>query len=119
MMMTRERETNRSIGSQIKHYRLLSGVSQKDLANKLKLSYQQLHKYEKGQDRISASKLLTIAEILGVGISYFYKKKASRKGASDKEVSAKDMRILHDYISIKDINIKKVLSEVIKVVSKG
>ena len=118
-MMIYEKEINTSIGSQIKHYRLLSGVSQKDLASKLKISYQQLHKYEKGQDRISASKLLTIAEILGVDVSYFYKKKSSSRSSSKKEISAKNMSTLHEYINIKDTNTKRILSDIIKIVSKG
>jgi transcriptional regulator with XRE-family HTH domain len=52
--------------------RLLAGVTQEKLAGSLSLSFQQVQKYEKGSNRISASRLQQIAKILDVPVSFFF-----------------------------------------------
>ena len=52
--------------------RKLLGVSQEKLADALGLTFQQVQKYERGANRISASKLFEIARFLGVPPSYFF-----------------------------------------------
>ena len=52
--------------------RLLLGMNQETLANALGLTFQQVQKYEGGANRVSASRLSAMAEILGVPISYFF-----------------------------------------------
>lgn len=47
-------------------------MRQGDLARALGISAQQLHKYEQGQDRISAGRLFRIAEALDIGVDYFF-----------------------------------------------
>src|SRR5215207_4470389 len=48
------------------------GLSQTVLANRLGITFQQVQKYEKGTNRISASRLEAMSSILGVPISYFF-----------------------------------------------
>jgi transcriptional regulator with XRE-family HTH domain len=48
------------------------GMSQERLADALGLTFQQVQKYEKGTNRIGASRLLQIAGILDVGIEFFF-----------------------------------------------
>jgi transcriptional regulator with XRE-family HTH domain len=60
------------IGSQIRDYRTMSGLSQNALATALGISHQQLQKYETGTNRISASRLWHCAEVLGVRITDFF-----------------------------------------------
>jgi transcriptional regulator with XRE-family HTH domain len=60
------------IGSHIRDYRTMSGLSQHALATALGISHQQLQKYETGTNRISASRLWHCAEVLGVRITDFF-----------------------------------------------
>lgn len=47
-------------------------MSQTALAEALGLTFQQIQKYERGANRVSASKLFDMAKVLGVSISYFF-----------------------------------------------
>jgi len=60
------------VGNRIRMRRLLLGMNQETLANALGLTFQQVQKYEGGANRVSASRLSAMAEILGVPISYFF-----------------------------------------------
>lgn len=60
------------VGAAIRTRRRLVGVSQEALAAALGLTFQQVQKYERGSNRVSASKLYEIARRLGVGIGHFF-----------------------------------------------
>jgi transcriptional regulator with XRE-family HTH domain len=60
------------VGHQVRTVRLLRGVSQEALGEKLGLTFQQVQKYEKGVNRIGAGRLYDIAGILGVEVVRFY-----------------------------------------------
>ena len=60
------------VGARVRSRRMQLGMSQTDLANKLGLTFQQVQKYEKGVNRIGASRLYRIASILDVPPQYFF-----------------------------------------------
>ena len=60
------------VGSRVRLRRMLVGMSQEKLGEQLKLTFQQVQKYEKGSNRIGASRLFQIAQILGVPVQFFY-----------------------------------------------
>src|SRR6202021_1990973 len=60
------------VGKRIRMRRLLLGMNQETLANALGLTFQQVQKYEGGANRVSASRLSAMADILGVPISFFF-----------------------------------------------
>jgi transcriptional regulator with XRE-family HTH domain len=60
------------VGSRIYARRRLLQLSQKEMAERLGITFQQVQKYEKGVNRIGAGRLYSIATILGVDIDYFY-----------------------------------------------
>jgi len=60
------------VGNRVRIRRMLIGMSQERLGDLLGLTFQQVQKYEKGMNRISASRLQTICKILGVQISFFF-----------------------------------------------
>lgn len=60
------------IGSRIRLRRKLLAISQTDLADALGLTFQQVQKYERGSNRVSASKLYEIAQRLDVSIGFFF-----------------------------------------------
>jgi transcriptional regulator with XRE-family HTH domain len=63
---------DRHIGSRVRARRNMLGMSQEKLADALGLTFQQVQKYEKGSNRVGASRLLQIAGILGVNIEFFF-----------------------------------------------
>ena len=60
------------VGARIRMRRLLIGMNQETLARALGLTFQQVQKYEGGANRVSASRLSQIADILSVPISHFF-----------------------------------------------
>ena len=60
------------VGSRVRMRRVLLGMSQEELGRNLGLTFQQVQKYEKGTNRVSASRLAQIAEILGVTPMFFF-----------------------------------------------
>jgi transcriptional regulator with XRE-family HTH domain len=60
------------VGSRVRLRRKMLKLTQEDLGRKLSLTFQQVQKYEKGTNRISASRLFLIAEILDVVPQWFF-----------------------------------------------
>jgi transcriptional regulator with XRE-family HTH domain len=60
------------VGSRVRLRRMLLGISQEKLGKRLGLTFQQVQKYEKGVNRIGASRLFDLATVLDVPIQYFY-----------------------------------------------
>lgn len=60
------------VGGMIRAHRKRLGMSQSQLADALGLTFQQVQKYERGSNRVSASKLFDIAQTLGLSISTFF-----------------------------------------------
>ena len=63
---------DRHVGARVRMRRMLAGVSQERLGEGLGLTFQQVQKYEKGSNRISASRLQQIAKMLDVPVSFFF-----------------------------------------------
>lgn len=62
---------DRRIGERLRVLRTANGLTQSELGQALDVSFQQINKYEKGVNRISAGKLCRAAQLLGVGIDAF------------------------------------------------
>lgn len=60
------------VGSRVRLRRMLLGMSQEKLGEQLGLTFQQVQKYEKGVNRIGASRLFELAQVLNVPIQFFY-----------------------------------------------
>lgn len=60
------------VGNRVRLRRMLLGMSQEALGERLGLTFQQVQKYEKGVNRIGAGRLFHVAQILSVPIEYFY-----------------------------------------------
>ena len=67
-------EVDRYVGQRIRVLRTERGLSQSELASAIHITYQQLQKYESGRNRVSASRLYSIACIFEVNVSYFFDK---------------------------------------------
>ena len=79
------------VGSRVRFRRMLLGMSQEKLGEKLGLTFQQVQKYEKGINRIGASRLYDLAQVLGVPVQFFYEDAPigeSRADAADGQAAA-------------------------------
>ncbi len=63
---------DRHVGARVRMRRLLVSMSQERLGDALGITFQQIQKYEKGANRIGASRLQQIAKILGVPVEFFF-----------------------------------------------
>lgn len=64
--------TDKHVGSRVRMRRMMLGMSQEKLGDALSLTFQQVQKYEKGTNRIGASRLQQIAHFLQVPVSFFF-----------------------------------------------
>ena len=60
------------VASRVRERRIVLGISQRELASGLGLTFQQLYKYEQGKNRISAGRLYELGKVLGVPITFFF-----------------------------------------------
>ena len=60
------------VGSRVRLRRMLLGMSQEQLGQSIGITFQQVQKYEKGVNRIGASRLFQISEILDVPVQFFF-----------------------------------------------
>ncbi len=63
---------DRHVGARVKMRRVYVGLSQEKLGEALGVTFQQIQKYEKGANRIGASRLQLAAKVLGVPVNYFF-----------------------------------------------
>jgi transcriptional regulator with XRE-family HTH domain len=80
------------IGRKIRALRLQRGLSQSGLADGIDLTFQQVQKYEKGTNRVSAGRLQRIAEMLNIPVTFFYAGMSSR--AKKREVGDPDFAFM-------------------------
>ena len=72
MPRKKEEKIDAYIGARVRMRRLMLGMSQESLGAQLSLTFQQIQKYEKGINRISASRLFGLGRALSVPVSYFF-----------------------------------------------
>lgn len=106
--------------------RMLIGMSQEKLGESLELTFQQVQKYEKGSNRVGASRLYQIAQVLGVPISYFYE--GLEAASADDEVpdigfdfellsTTEGIQLNAAFFSISDPGLRKRLLDLIKLLA--
>jgi transcriptional regulator with XRE-family HTH domain len=76
--------TDKHVGSRVRMRRIMLGMSQEKLGDALELTFQQVQKYEKGTNRIGASRLQQISQALQVPVSFFF------EGAPGSETDAQE-----------------------------
>ena len=76
------------VGARMRFRRMSVGMSQEALAARLGLTFQQVQKYEKAQNRIGASRLFRIAQALDVSVAFFFEGLEDQpSGASERETA--------------------------------
>jgi len=104
-------------------------MSQEKLADRLGLTFQQIQKYEKGTNRISASRLQHLAQILEVPISFFYDELPGAKPADgfaearppdyvvDFMSNAESLKLMRAFTRIEDARLRRKLVELARAIA--
>jgi transcriptional regulator with XRE-family HTH domain len=105
---------DRLVGHRLRLARTSRKLSQTQLGESSGITFQQVQKYEKGTNRVSASRLFEFATLLGVEISYFFEGAGSNPDLATSEppkfdVSQVDVEILRALWAIKDPRLKRKL----------
>ena len=122
-MPTKANPVDVHVGARVKLRRQLLGFSQTELGNALDLTFQQVQKYEKGTNRISASKLHKMAEVLDVPISFFFDgvegtKRDSDSGDLDMMSRAETINLVRAYYSIEDDAVRRKVIELLRTLGR-
>ena len=125
------------VGAQVRARRVLLGLSQEKLADGLGITFQQVQKYERGSNRISASRLYYMARLLDVSVSFFFEgledariARARGEAAPSGSIAGGEipedlmsrketLSLLRYYYSITDSNLRQKFTELLKGVTKA
>jgi transcriptional regulator with XRE-family HTH domain len=118
------------VGGRIRLRRTLLGLTQEKLGETLGLTFQQVQKYERGANRVSASRLFDLARILEVPVSYFFDdlpsqaggmmnrfgfaESGDRYGADETLASRETLELVRAYYRITDPSVRKRVFELVK-----
>src|SRR5579863_6484103 len=90
---------DRHVGARLRMRRLLVGLSQTKLGDALDVTFQQIQKYEKGANRIGASRLQQLARVLDVPPAYFFEGAPHAEVAAGGFAEAPDNNYVADFLS--------------------
>ena len=125
------------VGSRVRQRRTLLGYSQGELGDALGLTFQQVQKYERGANRIGASRLYQISRVLEVPVSFFYDEMpeaitsaapgsmppglAETPDHFDHDPLAKreTLELVRAYYKITDARVRRRLFELVKAVARA
>ena len=122
------------VGGQVRLRRKLLGMSQEKLAEAIGLTFQQVQKYERGTNRIGASRLFELSRVLNVPVEFFYegvsKEPSSRHGPGSPEgaqapfeadvlTNPESIDLLRAYYRIQPRVRKKLLETMKSIVAEG
>ncbi|MDX1737811.1 MAG: helix-turn-helix transcriptional regulator [Alphaproteobacteria bacterium] len=105
------------VGNKVRIARAAKSYSQEKLAHILGVSFQQVQKYEKGTNRISASRLWEISEALDTDISYFFEDQKASGGQSAENLRNRTISLANQIDSIPDEDIRNQILNLIKACS--
>ncbi len=125
---------DRHVGARVRMRRMLIGISQEKLGEALGLTFQQVQKYEKGTNRISASRLQQISETLNIPLAFFFKGAPVSDGsvnggfaesaaednyASDFIMTAEGLSLNRAFARIADPKVRKKIVDLVTTLAEG
>jgi len=93
--------TDKHVGSRVRMRRMMLSMSQEKLGGALGLTFQQVQKYEKGTNRIGASRLQQISHILQVPVAFFFEGAPTPHGQADAD-AAPSPSYVSDFLATSD-----------------
>ncbi len=123
-----QNEIDNHIGQKLKFRRLMIGKTLDDIGKIVGVSFQQIQKYERGQNSVSCSRLFNLAQVLKVDPSYFFEELVSKTTSLndssvsfDCKVSGNDKELINlikSYNGIQDSTVRKKIIDLAKSLSK-
>lgn len=116
------------VGQKLREFRTLRGLSQDHLAQALDISFQQVQKYERGANRISASRLHQLSAILGVPVGAFFEDLAAPTeyrnapgvdAEFERMASRETLELVRAYYEIEDAAVRKRLIDFVRTLGKS
>lgn len=115
------------VGSRVRLRRMMLGMSQEKLGEHLGITFQQIQKYEKGTNRIGASRLQHIARVLSVPVSFFFEDApggaADQSGLAEKQPahyvvdflsSSEGIQLNKAFIRVKDAKVRRRIIDLVR-----
>lgn len=114
------------VGSRIRLQRIMRGMTQTDLAKLVGISFQSVQKYERGENRVSASRLHEFAQALAVNEQFFFEGIEAQEGESESaanpSASASEGKELHRQLaavmSIEDKRLRSLIVQLLRILSE-
>jgi transcriptional regulator with XRE-family HTH domain len=94
--------TDTHVGKRVRMRRMMLGISQTKLGDALGLTFQQVQKYEKGTNRVSASRLQRISDVLQVPVTFFFEGAPHAGGQHHAQSGAPSPQFVSDYLATSD-----------------
>ena len=105
--------TDKHVGSRVRMRRIMLGRSQTQLGEALGLTFQQVQKYEKGTNRISASRLQQISDTFQVPVEFFFEGAPHVLGQDHAKNGAPSPQYVADYLATSDgLNLTKAFMQI-------
>src|SRR6266853_5500941 len=104
-MMTPKKSGNpiaKHVGKRVRMRRMMLGMSQAKLGDALGITFQQVQKYEKGTNRISAGRLQHISETFQVPVEFFFEGAPHPRGQHSAQTDAPSPQFVSDYLATPD-----------------
>ena len=119
-------EVDAVVGARLGLRRSALGLSQSALAQQVGVSFQQVQKYETGQNRISASRLHRVATVLGTSVEAFFPPVETARGASDDgwsglrfiTATADGRTVIAGFPMIADREVRKAVARVVRALAR-
>jgi transcriptional regulator with XRE-family HTH domain len=117
---------DKHVGSRLRMRRMMLGMSQEKLGDALDLTFQQVQKYEKGANRIGASRLQHISHILQVPVAFFFeganlqarpdgmKEAISPAYLSDFFATSEGLALTKAFVRLKDAKLRRRIVDLVK-----
>ena len=90
---------DKHVGSRVRMRRMMLNMSQEKLGDALGLTFQQVQKYEKGTNRIGASRLQQISQILQVPVEFFFEGAPNLMGSGSAPKDAPSASYVSDFLA--------------------
>lgn len=108
---------DKHVGSRVRMRRLLLGMSQEKLGEALGITFQQIQKYEKGTNRIGASRLQQISGVLNAPVAFFFEEAPGENKAgfaeegsdyvADFMATTEGLNLMKAFMSIRDAKVRR------------
>jgi transcriptional regulator with XRE-family HTH domain len=102
MMKKSPNPIDKHVGSRVRMRRMMISMSQEKLGERLGITFQQIQKYEKGTNRIGASRLQQISTVMGVPVSFFFEGAPVPEGSSGAFTESASPAYVADFLATSD-----------------